>query len=79
MENRQCEGIILSGAIRRMKTNTKEFLQALLEHYEETSELSKIVWGFFPDDLERAYVLSDSDVSTEIFIITVQEGKVVPT
>jgi len=60
-------------------TTAKEFLQALLEHYEETSELSKIVWGFFPDDLERAYVLSDSDVSTEIFIITVQEGKVVPT
>jgi len=60
-------------------TTAKEFLQALLENYEETSELSKIVWGFFPDDLERAYVLSDSDVSTEIFIIHVQEGKVVPT
>ena len=60
-------------------TTAKEFLQALLENYEETSELSKIVWGFCPDDLERAYVLSDSDVSTEIFIIHVQEGKVVPT
>jgi len=60
-------------------TTAKEFLQALLEHYEETSEQSKIVWGFFPDDSEKAYVLSDSDVSTEIFIISIQEGKVVPT
>ena len=60
-------------------TTAKEFLQALLEHYEETSDQSKIVWGFFPDDLERAYVLSDSDVSTEIFIIDVKEGKVIPT
>ncbi len=60
-------------------TTAKEFLQALLENYEETSDQSKIVWGFFPDDLEKAYVLSDSDVSTEIFIISVQEGKVIPT
>ena len=60
-------------------TTAKEFLQALLENYEETSDQSKIVWGFFPDDLEKAYVLSDSDISTEIFIISVQEGKVIPT
>ena len=60
-----------------MAEEARQFLGSLLDRYEQDDDApSKIVWNYFDEDKNRVYVLSDSDTSVEIFIITIQEGKI---
>ena len=61
-------------------TTARQFLGSLLDRYEQDEDApSKIVWNYFDEEnKQRVYVLSDSNISVEIFIITIQEGKIEP-